>query len=144
MSTQKQLKKREFVKLSCRLPYSPKNNQRAIVLRKTMTDAERKLWYCFLKRQVVPVYRQRPIAHYIVDFYVPRLKLVIELDGSQHYEDAALKYDAQRTEVLTSMGLHVIRFANADIMYNFEHVCSILLHYLSPPLGEMSQSDREG
>ena len=68
-------------------------------------------------------YRQRIIGNYIVDFYCPKAKLIIELDGSQHYEEEAVEYDILRTEYLSSFGLIVLRFTNREIDISFEGVC---------------------
>ena len=93
-----------------------------------MTKEERHLWYDFCKPfcQTYP-YRftkQKIIGGYIVDFYCPKAKLVVELDGSQHYEEERMEYDRLRTAVLTGLGCHVIRYSNRDINQNFEAVCS--------------------
>ena len=92
-------------------------------LRREMTPHERKLWYLFLRKYPVKIYKQRIIDRFIVDFYCASAKLVIELDGSQHYEEQGLAYDAERTAVLESLGLHVIRYSNRDIDRNFASVC---------------------
>jgi len=70
--------------------------------------------------------RQRIIGKYIVDFYCAKTKLVIELDGSQHYEEKTIKDDAVRTQYLESIGLKVLRFSNLDIDRNFEGVCKVI------------------
>ncbi|MCQ2419859.1 MAG: endonuclease domain-containing protein [Clostridia bacterium] len=91
-----------------------------------MTPWERKLWYLFLKNHPVHFYRQRPIDSFIVDFYCSRLKLAIELDGSQHFEQSGLKYDEERTKRLNLRGIEVIRIANNEIDQNFTGVCEYL------------------
>ena len=104
----------------------PKDNTKletARKLRREMTPHERKLWYLFLRKYPVKIYKQRIIDKFIVDFYCASAKLVIELDGSQHYEEHGLAYDAERTAVLESLGLHVIRYSNRDIDRNFTAVC---------------------
>ena len=104
----------------------PKNNnllENARYLRREMTPHERKLWYMFLRYYPVKIYKQRIIDSFIVDFYCASAKLVIELDGSQHYEEQGLAYDAKRTAILESYGLKVIRYSNYDIDRNFEAVC---------------------
>lgn len=63
------------------------------------------------------------LNRFIVDFYCPSVRLVIELDGSQHYEEDAIEYDRERTAILESMGCHVVRYSNQDIWHNFEGVC---------------------
>ena len=87
-------------------------------LRKNMTKEERHLWYDFLKGLPVTVNRQKPIGPYIVDFYIASSEIIIELDGSQHYEESGLKKDAERTRFLESKGLSVIRLTNNEINRN--------------------------
>ena len=92
-------------------------------LRREMTPQERKLWYLFLKNYPVKIYKQRIIGSYIVDFYCASAKLVIEIDGSQHYEEREQAHDAERSAYLESLGLQVVRYSNADINARFEQVC---------------------
>ena len=98
----------------------------AKLLRKNMTKEERHLWYDFLKDYSVKFYRQRVIGNYIVDFYCSSAKLVIELDGSQHYEEKYIIYDNNRTKFLSSSGILVIRIPNNEVMKNFSGVCSYI------------------
>ena len=100
----------------------------AKALRKNMTKEERHLWYDFLKTLPVTVNRQKVIGRYIVDFYIASSKLVIELDGSQHYEDENAKNDAQRDGYLNSLGIKVLRYSNLDINLNFDSVCMDILN----------------
>ena len=98
-------------------------------LRKNMTKEERHLWYDFLKNLPCDVKRQKPIGNYIVDFYIPSFALIIEIDGSQHYEERGKQSDSERDKFLSEKGFHVIRYSNSDINKNFEAVCKdILLH----------------
>lgn len=92
-------------------------------LRKEMTPQERKLWYLFLRTYPVKFYKQRIVGTYIVDFICVSAKLVIEIDGAQHYDDQGKSYDAQRTRYLENQGLTVLRYSNADINSRFEQVC---------------------
>ena len=92
-------------------------------LRSEMTREERHLWYDFLRAYPVRFSRQKVLGKYIADFYSAEAKLVIELDGSQHYEQENALYDAERTEFLKSYGLRVIRIANNEINRNFRGVC---------------------
>ena len=92
-----------------------------------MTKEERHLWYDFLKLRPENFNRQKVIGKYIVDFYCAEAKLVIELDGSQHCEDAGMAYDAERDEYLRGLGLTVCRYSNLDVMRNFEGVCTDIL-----------------
>ncbi len=88
-----------------------------------MTFEEKTLWYKFLSSYPVRFRRQKIIGDYIVDFYCDAAKLIIEIDGSQHYEQDAINYDKKRTEYMESLGLFVTRFLNRDINDNFENVC---------------------
>ena len=88
-----------------------------------MTPHERKLWYLFLRRYPVKIYKQKILLSYIVDFYCARAKLIIELDGSQHYEDAGKAGDQMRDEALRQAGLLVLRFSNREIDREFTAVC---------------------
>ena len=85
-----------------------------------MTGEERHLWYDFLKNLPQTVNRQKVIGNYIVDFYCSSNKLVIEIDGSQHYEDAGKKVDKERDEYLNKLGIKVLRYSNRDINQNFK------------------------
>ena len=105
-------------------PYNPKLKKRARRLRKNMTDAEVKLWNHLRRKQIkgLQFFRQRPIGNYIVDFYAPEAKLVIEVDGGQHYEDEGVEYDEKRDAFLEGYGLKVVRFSNLDVIQNIEGV----------------------
>ena len=95
-------------------------------LRKEMTPQERKLWYLFLQKYPVKFYKQRIIGPFIVDFYCASAKLVIEIDGSQHYDTPGMMHDLKRTEYLQQQGLKVLRFSNADINSRFSNVCDTI------------------
>ncbi|MBR5272735.1 MAG: DUF559 domain-containing protein [Clostridia bacterium] len=99
-------------------------------LRKDMTREEKHLWYDFLRNLPVRVVRQKVIGKYIVDFYCASAKLVIELDGSQHFENEKIVSDAERDSFLKSMGLEILRIPNNEINNNFEGVCEYLLKIL--------------
>lgn len=114
------------------LPYNPALIPRAKALRKNMTSAEKKLWYRYLKTFKHRVLRQRPIHHFIVDFYCPILKLIIELDGDSHTTPNAQSYDLERTQILEGYGLHVIRFTNHQVLNEFEAVCGVLEDWIPP------------
>lgn len=88
-----------------------------------MTPHERKLWYLFLRKYPVKIYKQRIIGKFIVDFYCASAKLVIEIDGAQHFEEQGKAYDAERTAFFEGMGLKVIRYSNRDIDFAFSAVC---------------------
>ena len=95
-------------------------------LRKNMTREERRLWYDFLRDYPVRFYRQKVLGWYIADFYCAKANLVIELDGSQHYDEAGAEYDAKRTKFFHEYGLKVIRIQNPDVIRNFEGVCDYI------------------
>ena len=98
----------------------------AQTLRKNLTKEEAHLWYQFLCRYPLRFRRQYVIGSYIVDFYCHQAKLVVELDGSQHYSPEEMKYDQARTEYLRAQGLQVIRFSNLDVMRRFRDVCETI------------------
>ena len=105
----------------------PRNNSLkniARVLRKNMTRQEKHLWYDYLSKYPVKFNRQKIIGSYIADFYCDKAKLVIELDGSQHYNQNEAEKDKKRTEYFNSLGLKVIRFSNNDCDANFDGICT--------------------
>ena len=110
---------------------NPKLTSNSKALRKNMTKEERHLWYDFLKQLPITINRQKVIGNFIVDFYCASRKLIIELDGSQHFETQGKTKDSQRDEFLNSLGLKVIRYANSDINNNFRGVCEDILNHLS-------------
>lgn len=95
-------------------------------LRKNMTPEEKHLWYDFLRGHPVRFLRQKVLGNYIVDFYCAKARLVIELDGSQHYEENTLQKDYARTEFLSGYSLTVIRIPNNEINKNFSSVCEYI------------------
>ena len=95
-------------------------------LRKEMTKEERRLWYDFLRTYPVRFSRQKVLGKYIADFYSAEAKLVIELDGSQHYEDDNLEKDAERTAFLEGYGLTIIRIPNNEVSRNFRGACEYI------------------
>jgi len=103
--------------------HTPALTPRAKELRKNMTEHETKLWRQFLRKYPVRFLRQKVVGGYIADFYCAKAKLVIELDGSQHFEEGAIEYDSERTAILNGYGLDVIRFTNSQIDSHFEAVC---------------------
>ena len=88
-----------------------------------MTKEERHLWYDYLKTLPVTVHRQKILGNYIVDFYIASAKIVIEVDGSQHYEPIGMETDRIRDDYLHSLGITVLRYSNADINMRFVYVC---------------------
>ena len=107
-------------------------------LRREMTKEERRLWYDFLRTYPVRFLRQRVIGNYIADFYCAQAKLVIELDGSQHYEADAAQKDAERTAFLEQYGLRVLRFANNEVNENFRGVCEYIDAAVKKAIGKAS------
>ena len=103
--------------------YNREMRERARELRRNMTPQEKRLWYNFLSSYDVKIYRQRSIGGFIVDFYCSKVKLAIEIDGSQHYTEEGTEYDSERSIVLKKYGVETIRFSNLDIDRNFEGVC---------------------
>ena len=108
------------------LPYNKSNITLARNLRKNMTPWERKLWYEFLRDYPVRFQRQKAIGNYIVDFYCAKARLVIELDGSQHYNRNEFLKDRIRTERLEEYMLTVIRIPNNEVDENFYGVCEYI------------------
>ena len=92
-----------------------------------MTKEERHLWYDFLKTMPITVNRQKVIGNYIVDFYIATSRIVIEIDGSQHYSDEGIVKDAKRDKYLNNLGIKVLRYTNLDINQRFEGVCEDIL-----------------
>ena len=110
--------------------YSAKLTPLANSLRKKMTKEERHLWYDCLKLLPVTVHRQKVIAPYVVDFYVASCKLVIELDGSQHYERKHSEEDAKRDAYLKKQGCEVLRYSNADVNLRCRQVCEDIYNHI--------------
>jgi len=106
-----------------------------------MTPLERKIWYLFLRNYPVKIYKQRIIGRFIVDFYCASAQLVIEVDGSQHYEPQGMAYDSERSEFLEALGLKILRFSNRDIDRDFRGVCEqidiIIQNRLQGPLSHL-------
>ena len=109
-----------------------KHNKRIVPaakeLRKNMTKEERHLWYDCLRGYPVRFLRQKVVGRYIVDFYCAEARLVIELDGTQHYVDGGIEKDAERTAFLERYGLTVVRIPNNAVNQNFRGVCEQIDH----------------
>jgi len=99
---------------------------RARELRREMTPQERRLWYCFLRDYPVRFYKQRIIESFIVDFYCAQARLVVEVDGSQHYTEQGECYDHERSCIIQQYGLRVIRFSNREVDQSFDAVCQAI------------------
>lgn len=103
-----------------------KNNKMLPVarrLRREMTPQEKTLWYQFLRSYPVKIYKQRIIESFVVDFYCAEARLVIELDGLQHYTEQGKTYDEERSQILREYGLKVLRFSNREVEQQFDAVC---------------------
>ena len=112
-----------------RLPHNIVLKKYSGKLRKNMTDAERRLWSKLRLKQLngYQFYRQMVIGNYIVDFCAPALKLVIEVDGSQHYSDEGLQSDKIRDKYLQSCGLKVLRFNDYEVLTNISGVVEYIM-----------------
>ena len=108
------------------LDYNEKNIALAKALRKDATPQEKHLWYDFLSKYEVRFQRQKAIDNFIADFYCHKAKLIIEIDGSQHYTVEGKQKDEFRTEILEGYDLTVIRFTNRQIDTNFRGVCEYI------------------
>ena len=108
-------------------------------LRKEMTKEERHLWYDFLRTYPVRFSRQKVLGKYIADFYSAEAKLVIELDGSQHFEEVNTEKDTERTIFLEGYGLTVIRIPNNEVMRNFGGVCEYIDTVVKQSLSQKSE-----
>ena len=106
-------------------------------LRKEMTKEERHLWYDFLRAYPVRFSRQKVLGRYIADFYSAEAKLVIELDGSQHYEEIGRRKDAERSAFLEAYGLRIIRIPNNEISRNFRGVCEYIDREVKQSLSQL-------
>lgn len=105
------------------IDYNRKLIKKAQSLRRNATPQENKLWYEFLRNYPIRFQQQKTIDNYIVDFYCHKAKLVVEIDGSQHYDKTKSLLDSKRTSKLNSLGLNVLRFSNNDINSCFDSVC---------------------
>ncbi len=106
--------------------HNPKLVSYARTLRKDMTEEERRLWYTFLRDYPIRFQRQKILGKYIADFYCAKAKLVVELDGSQHYEEMGMEKDTERTAYLEQYGLSVLRIPNNEVNRNFSGVCEYI------------------
>jgi len=122
------------------LHYNRKLKSSARTLRTHLTESEQLLWSRLRRKQILEVqfYRQKPLGYYVVDFYAPSVQLVIEADGSQHFEAAQETYDQQRTVYLKNQGLRVLRFTNLEVLLETEAVVEAIygavLETKNPPV----------
>ena len=120
------------------LYYNSRLKNTARQLRKNMTESERRLWSRLRSKQLLGVqfYRQKPIGNYIVDFYAPKVKLVIEVDGSQHAEEDHAAKDEERDGFLRNLGLRVMRFHSSDVLQKTDAVLDAIYQYMQERLKE--------
>ena len=104
--------------------YKSRSKQYAKEMRHSMTPEERRLWYDFLSKHSCHFRRQQPIGKYIVDFYAVSLRLAVEVDGSQHFEEDVRLYDDARTKFLREHDIRLLRFTNEQIQRKFSDVCA--------------------
>lgn len=106
------------------LPYDPRLKSKARSLRASLTDAEQRLWARLRRKQILGIqfYRQKPIGNYIVDFYASAVRLVVEVDGSQHFDPAQTEHDRRRTAYLKRQGLRVLRFTDRQVLLELDAV----------------------
>ena len=112
----------------------------AQTLRKNMTPEEKHLWYDFLKRLPMKAHRQYNIGNYIVDFYIPRKQLVIEIDGIQHLTEKHKEKDQTRDNFLQGQGLSVLRFSNESTRKNFADVCQVILNQIEVKFEDLKEN----
>ncbi len=119
------------------LPYNRNLKLPSRQLRVDMTDAERRLWARLRRKQLLGIqfYRQKPLRNWIADFYAPKARLIIEVDGGQHFEPAHRAADAERTAMLSGMGLRVLRFTNTEVLTNTEAVVTEVVRVIGVALG---------
>ena len=116
------------------LPYDPRLKEAARALRGDMTDAEQRLWAKLRRKQLgQPFYRQKPLGGFVVDFYCHAARLVIEVDGGQHFTPEGREKDAARDNWLQVQGLTVLRFSNREVLENLEGVLERICEVLNPP-----------
>ena len=115
------------------LPFNRKLKGTARALRKNMTDAERLFWLRVRKKQLNghQFYRQKNLGNYIVDFYCPSAKIIIEIDGGQHYSEKVIIQDNIRDRYLNDLGFKVLRFSDNEILTNINGVLEHLFEYLT-------------
>ncbi len=118
--------------------YAPYLKKYARRLRYDMTDAERRFWYCVRRKRfsAVQLYRQTPIGRYIVDFYAPAARLVVEIDGGQHFTDEGRAADALRDAALMQMGLRVLRFDDRTVLMETDSVLDEVWKAVCAAIGE--------
>ena len=111
--------------------------------RKAMTREEKILWGYYLRKYPVRFHRQYAIGRYIADFYCRKAKLVIELDGSQHFMKDGAAHDCQRTAFMKQFGILVLRFMNKEILTNLSGVCEYIDYVVKQRLKELRRSQSQ-
>ena len=111
---------------------NPRLTENAQSLRRNMTKEEKHLWYDCLKKLPITVKRQKVFGKYIADFYIPKAKIIIELDGSQHYSEEGEKADATRDDYFVKNGFIVLRYTNLQIQQEFKNVCEDIWYRIDP------------
>ena len=114
------------------LPFDRKLKPLSSNLRSNMTDAEKLIWSKIRRKQLndVQFYRQKNIDHYIIDFYCPEAKLIIEIDGGQHYEKEGMRKDRKRDDYLKRLDLTILRFSDIDVLKNINGVLERINEHL--------------
>ena len=117
------------------LHYNSRLKAQARSLRANPTDAELRLWYRLRRKQILGVqfYRQKTIGNYIVDFYAPVAKLVVEVDGAHHLALSQAEYDKRRTEYLEQQGLKVLRFDDRQVLLQIDSVVQAIFRAMKNP-----------
>ena len=115
--------------------------EKARDLRNNATSQEKQLYYQYLRKFSFRIHRQKIIGNYIVDFYCHRVKLVIEIDGGQHYWNENVGRDDLRTKGLESRGLLVLRFTNWEVDHQFAQVCERITEVVTQRVDELNSSD---
>jgi very-short-patch-repair endonuclease len=126
------------------LPYTATLKENARQLRNNQTDSEQALWTRIRKKHIrdIQFYRQKPIGHYIVDFFAPKINLVVEIDGSQHQEQEQAKKDRQRDSYLKSRGLKILRFNSRETLLETDAVAEEIFRMVECRLLGLSESDK--
>lgn len=112
------------------LPYKPQLTSVARMLRKNMTHSEILLWNELKNKQILgyDFHRQRPIDEFIVDFFCPRLSLVVEIDGDSH--EGKLEKDSKRQSEIEAYGIHFLRFPDDEAKQNTEGVVEVITEWI--------------
>ena len=118
---EKYIKENKFI-TTWTLPYHMDAKKKAKILRNNMTDSEKKIWKDYLQKIDININRQKPIDHFIADFYIPSCKLIIEIDGDIHNVIEQNNYDKRRDDILNIYWIMVARISNNDIKNNFNEV----------------------